>query len=247
MKKRLIPAAALLAAALAFSGTAFAEEQPTDAYGNVIDWDVNGSGNEDGAGLEDLETDASESDAASETYSFQEQAEVFSQMEAAETEAPAETGLLTVKLGDVPSDWSKNNIRLSLYRGNAKEDIFLYRQSDWTQSAQIPVGHYTVYKVETLDGREAFHSDITTFDVTTETAVNLTLSYGDQETVIPDVTEAEETAPMEIDPGMTNHDVQSNGFYIAIIVAAIFVLSGICWIGKRSRDGRDNIDKSSLD
>lgn len=249
MKKRFFTAVAVLSAAIALSGTALAEEYPTDEYGNEITWDVNGAGYEDGAGLEELDEDET---TEAETYSFQEQAEVFSQMQAAETEAPEETGLLTVVLDDVPDSWSQNNIRLSLYRGNVKEDIFLYRQSNWGESIQIPVGHYTVFKVETLDGKEEFHSDISTFDITEKTAVNLTLAYGAQEATAPEVTipdaeNTENTEEIDSDMQVTTKQ-QTMAFLISIVVAAVFILSGLCWIGKRRKRTSDLLDGlSNLD
>jgi hypothetical protein len=186
MMKRFFSVLLALTTTTVISGTTFAIEQQTDEYGNVIDWDTNGYGFEDNAGLEESEDNADQSETAA-TYSFQEQAVVFSQMEAVETEAPGETGLLTVSLCDVPDDWSQNNIKLSLYRGNVKEDIFLYRQSAWSESTQLPIGHYTVYEAKTLDGKEIFHSDINSFDITEESAVNLTLSYGELEKIVPNV------------------------------------------------------------
>lgn len=181
VNRKKIMSGIVLATVLLMPMTAFAEVQ-TDEFGIVMDWDATGNGGEDGAGLE--ETAAITESAVDETYSFEEQADILKQMQEAETTAPTETGLITVTLSNAPDEWSRNNICVTLYRGNVEEKVFLYRQSNWETKEQLPIGHYTVYKVESLDGQTEFHADVNSFDITENNAVTLKLSHGSLETAV---------------------------------------------------------------
>lgn len=251
-KNKMVPVVAVLMAAM-MAGAVYAEEPVTDEYGNTIDWSEE-SGNEDGAGLEtgaNLETGESNTE---ETYSFQEQADVLKQMKEAETQAPSEKGLLTVSLGDMPEKWSENNIRLTLYRGNAQTDILLYRQSGWTASEQIPVGHYTVYRAATVDGTEIFHADTGSFDITENTAVSLVLSYGEKDATVPTLSESEsqEIEDVQANAAMEAKKAQQkNVRNVVLATAGVFALllagfGALIMRAKKSR-GDKGADRSMLD
>lgn len=185
------------------SDTAYAEEPVTDPYGNVITWDTNGSGNEENSGDETIENKY-----VMETYSPEEQEKILQQISEATTEAPSENGWVTISLGDVPEDWSQNNIKLVLYRGNIKETIFLHRQQNWNVSEQLPVGHYTVYKASTINNTEKFHADINTFDVTEDGNVNIILSYGERETPVIKIDDSTDESDKD-ESGNTTEIIQS--------------------------------------
>lgn len=176
---------AMMAMTAFITKASYADEQSVDVYGNVIDWDINeNSDKTDNAGLEKINDNY-----VFEEYSPEEQKKILQQMAEAETEAPSERGWITVSLGEVPEDWSKNNIKIVLYRENAKETFFLHRQLNWQTSTQLPIGHYTVYKAETINGIEKFHADISTFDITENENMNIILSYGDAEIIEPTIPE----------------------------------------------------------
>lgn len=245
-KKEMVPVIAMLMAAM-MAGTVYAEEPATDEYGNTIDWEQ-GYGNEDGAGLENVETPAEQ-----ETYSFGEQADVLGEMAAAETTTPEETGHISISLGDMPSDWSQNNIRVTLYRGNAKEDIYLYRQSDWHADEDIPAGHYTFYKATTVDGKEVFHTDTGSFDISANTGAVLTLSYGESDVTGPaiSVSDLQEIQDSTEQPMQQVREVTQK--YIGIAAAVVGALVGALGIGialhirNLKKDKNMESDKSMLD
>lgn len=244
-KKKVLVVAVLMAAIMA--GSVYAEEPATDEYGNTIDWNEE-SGNEDGAGFKNGE------DSTAETYSFQEQADVLKQMQEAETQAPSAQGLLTVSLGEMPEKWSENNIRLILYRGNAQAVIFLYRQSGWTASEQIPVGHYTVYHAATVDGTETFHADAGSFDITENTAVNLVLSCGEADVAAPTLSASES---QEIENAKANDAMEAKkeqrknirNVVLAAVGVLVLLLAGFGAVIMRAKKFRDDkgADRSMLD
>lgn len=245
-KKKMVPVVAVLMTVM-MAGSVYAEEPATDEYGNTIDWNEE-AGNEDGAGFENGE------DSTAETYSFKEQADVLKQMNEAETQAPSAKGLLTVSLGEKPEKWSENNIRLTLYRGNAQAVIFLYRQSGWTSSEQIPVGHYTVYLAATVDGAETFRADTGSFDITENTAVNLVLSYGEADVAAPTLSASES---QEIEDAKANDAMEVKkeqrknirNVVLATVGVLVLFLAGfgaVIMRAKKSRDGK-GADRSMLD
>lgn len=117
----------------------------TDSFGNEVDWEE-GYGYEDGAGSEKLEEKEQKSEEGSTEYSFSEQVKVLEQMQQYETSAPEETGYISAALTIPDKEWSESNIRVTLYDGGRKEELWLYRQSGWSGRAEIPVGHYTIGK-----------------------------------------------------------------------------------------------------
>lgn len=190
MRKRLIVGLLWGAMTLAVPVTAWAE---TDPFGNEIDWDMSeGSGGEDQAGSERVEESQEIPD-----YDIGEQLEVIGQIQAAETTAPEEKGYVTSTLKIPGKDWSEGNIKITLYDGTRKEEIWLYRQTAWSSRDQLPIGHYTIAKAETADGNYAFSVSPSTFDLAADTPVTLTLSLGTSapEVIIPE----DKATPSETD------------------------------------------------
>lgn len=174
MIKRL-PILVMLMAGV-FSGTALAAKGETDPYGNVIDWeyDPNGLG-EDSIVDDDIEEETASPEATRE-YTPEEQESITAVMKQYETTAPQETGNVSVRLSKAPSDWSGDNITLSVYRGDVKEDISLLAADNWTTDTELPIGHYTVFTAMTNDGSTEFKADLNSFDVTAGTPVTITLT-----------------------------------------------------------------------
>lgn len=112
---------------------------PTDLYGNVIDWDMDGAGGEDAAGDE---SDADRMGAP--TYGTEEQAGILSHL--TETTAPAERGYLHIEC-DLGEEWPGYNVTLALYDGrNKRQDVTVYRQNGYEASELLPAGIYKVYR-----------------------------------------------------------------------------------------------------
>ena len=151
MKNRKLFIALISAALLSTAATpAYAA---TDSFGNEIDWEED-YGYEDAAGSESLPE--TETEQESSEYSFAEQVKVLEQMQQYETTAPTETGYVSASLQSTDKAWSESNIRITLYDGGRKEEFWLYRQSGWSGRQELPIGHYTVSKVETADGNYKF-------------------------------------------------------------------------------------------
>ena len=171
MTRKLLFAALFL---ILSAGRVYAAPGETDEYGNVIDW-IEDTGGEDMAGNE---TDDEVQDSLQDPgYSFLEQAEVLKQMEsaAAETQVPEETGYLNISI-DEPEHWSRGNIQVTLYSGNRKETVWLYRQNEWTFSAKLPIGTYTFDTAKT--SAEEFVSNINTFTIDNDVPVSIVLTEG---------------------------------------------------------------------
>lgn len=172
MKKKSIFVMMLMAAML--SSTSLPVYAVTDSFGNEVDW-TEDYGYEDAAGSETLkETEIEEST----EYSFSEQVKVLEQKQQYETTAPAETGYVSAALQPPSSDWSESNIRITLYDGSRKEEFWLYRQNGWSGRQELPVGHYTIAKAETVDGSYKFTATPSTFDLGENASVPITLTIG---------------------------------------------------------------------
>lgn len=172
MKKKSIFIMMLMSVIL--SSVSFPAYAATDSFGNKIDWEED-YGYEDAAGSEILkETEIEEST----EYSFSEQVKVLEQMQQYETTAPAETGYVAAALQTPSRDWSESNIRIILYDGSRKEEFWLYRQNDWSGRQELPVGLYTIAKVETADGSYKFTATPSTFDLGENASVPITLTLG---------------------------------------------------------------------
>ena len=217
IRKLLFAALCLILSA----GRVYAAPGETDEYGNVIDW-TEDTGGEDMAGNEtDDEVQDSPQDPG---YSFLEQAEVLKQMESAvsETQVPEETGYLTISI-DEPKNWSQGNIRVTLYSGNRKETVWLYRQNGWTASVKLPIGTYTFDIAET--SVEEFVSDINTFTIDNDVPASIVLTEGKnmpQVTITtPPTAESEETPDLPAESRIP----------VAVkIFIGIFTIAGVMWI-----------------
>lgn len=213
---------------------AFASEvsvQETDMFGNPIDWDTNGAGNEDGAG-EETETIAE----TVPEYAFGEQAGVIEEKESieAETTAPSQNGYITVSAETDGKEWSEGNILVTLYRdGNQKEEIWLYRQNSFSERAELPAGHYTFASAKTASGEE-FSANPGTFDITETSPVTIKLTLGvDKPTVsVPDVESSEKVEE-------TVKNQESHIYIWGGVVALGCILGGLSWFAKKRRRSRD--------
>lgn len=194
----------------------------TDSFGNKIDWEED-YGYEDAAGSEILkETEIEEST----EYSFSEQVKVLEQMQQYETTAPAETGYVAAALQTPSRDWSESNIRIILYDGSRKEEFWLYRQNDWSGRQELPVGLYTIAKVETADGSYKFTATPSTFDLGENASVPITLTLGASKpkVEIPDDLATASNTTSESPKEDTSRSVIP---FIAIITITIIAVVGI--------------------
>lgn len=111
----------------------------TDSYGNEVDWDVDGSGNEEGAGAE-CEADRMEGP----TYGVKEQEEILENIR--EIPETLEKGWLSVK-GSFGDEWPGYNATVAFYDENHKRvEIMVYSQNDFEGKEEVPKGIYKVYR-----------------------------------------------------------------------------------------------------
>ncbi len=111
----------------------------TDLYGNELDWDMDGSGNEEGAGVEG-KVDRMEGP----TYGAREQEEILENIR--EIPETLEKGWLSVK-GNFGEDWPGYNVTVALYDENYKRvEVTIYSQNDFEVKREIPMGSYKVYR-----------------------------------------------------------------------------------------------------
>lgn len=215
----------------------------TDSFGNEVDWEE-GYGYEDGAGSEKLEEKEQKSEEGSTEYSFSEQVKVLEQMQQYETSAPEETGYISAALTIPDKEWSESNIRVTLYDGGRKEELWLYRQSGWSGRAEIPVGHDTIGKAESADENYEFTVSPSTFDLVENgtVALDLTLGTSKPQVVIPD---GLATAADAENPAPPQEDAKSAIPYAVVIVAVVLVLLivavvSVIKVRKERKDGYRN-------
>lgn len=111
----------------------------TDSYGNELDWDMDGTGNEDGAG-DECETDRMEGP----TYGAKEQKEILESIR--EIPETLEKGWLSVK-GRFGDEWLGYNVTVAFYDENHKRvEITVYSQNDFEIKKEVPEGIYKVYR-----------------------------------------------------------------------------------------------------
>ncbi len=111
----------------------------TDLYGNVVEWDIHGNGDEDEAGRE---TGSDRMEAP--TYSQEEQNHVLEYRK--ETAEASEKGWLCVK-GYMGGDWPGYNITVALYDTNNKRlETTIYSQNGFETKEELPVGVYKIYR-----------------------------------------------------------------------------------------------------
>lgn len=137
---------------------AYAAQGETDMYGNPIDWDENGIGNEDDDGSDDTFSEDSliipDNEEKSSAPSDETSGGHESQTDIYETTAPREEAHSTdsVKVGtvivkfSVPDNWGRDDIILGLYNKTEGEkyDISLYHDQGYKSEALLPVGAYEV-------------------------------------------------------------------------------------------------------
>lgn len=222
-----------------------AQELETDMFGNPIDWDQNAVGGEEQAGLETDGGSAGQKEP--ETYSFQEQVDILKEMEQYETTAPTETGFITVSLADMEDDWSQENIKVELSRGNASEEIWLYRQSGWAGREELPIGHYTFYRAQTADGAYQFSCNKNSFDISHHGNVSIALTMGVSK---PDVSIIPETISKPATPSngskqdkQEQSHLNKGGVFFTCIAIIVFIglFLGIKILPKRKEGYRNDL------
>lgn len=231
---------ALISAAL-LSITAIPIYAANDSFGNEIDWEED-YGYEDAAGSETLPETETEQENAE--YSFSEQVKVLEQMQQYETTAPVETGYVSASLQTPSKDWSESNIRIALYDGSRKEEFWLYRQNGWSGRQELPVGHYTIAKAETADGSYKFTATPSTFDLSENASVPITLALGTSKLKV-DIPDDLATAS-NTTPELPKEDTTKSAIpYVAIIITAVTVIisvaaASILKIRKDKKNGFSN-------
>lgn len=216
----------------------------TDSFGNEIDWEED-YGYEDTAGSETLkEVEIDEST----EYSFSEQVKVLEQMQQYETTAPTQTGYVSASLQTPSSNWSESNIRIILYSGSRKEEFWLYRQNGWSGRQELPVGHYTVAKAETANGDYKFTVTPSTFDLSENASVPITLTIGTSKPKVEipdDLATASNTIPNPPKEDVTKSVIP----FIAIIIVAITAIVGIVAVSilKIRKDKKNGFNNNLFD
>lgn len=161
---------------------AFAAQGETDIYGNPIDWDESGIGNEDDAGSDDTfaenslilpDKEEKSSDLVEDTASVEDAPSSFS--ETTTTEAATDssdltpTGTVIVNF-HVPDNWGKDDIVLGLYNitEGEKYDVPLYHDRGYKAEVSLPVGTYEVRSANVsgdLINAQPIHSDTSDFEL----------------------------------------------------------------------------------
>lgn len=114
-------------------------QNPTDPYGNRVEWDMQGSGNEEGAGSE-MKEDRMEAP----TYDAKEQEEILESLH--EKDEVPEKGWLCAK-GDLGDNWPGYNVTVALYDRNHKRmEMTLYSQNGFEVKREVPIGSYKIYR-----------------------------------------------------------------------------------------------------
>lgn len=110
-----------------------------DLYGNPVEWDIHGKGDEDGAGSE---TGFDRMEAP--TYGQEEQDGILEYRK--ETEEASEKGWLCIK-GDMGEDWPGYNITIAFYdRNNKRLETTIYNQNGFEAKEELPAGIYKIYR-----------------------------------------------------------------------------------------------------
>lgn len=116
-------------------------ENPTDLYGNKMEWDVQGSGREDEAGYE---TNADMMEAP--TYNAKEQEEILEGLQTTDGEKTAGTGRLCIA-GNLGDGWPGYNITVALYDDSQRHvEVTLYSQDSFVTKRELPAGRYKIYR-----------------------------------------------------------------------------------------------------
>ena len=187
MKRRVLGSVLTVLMSLVLVFPVYAEEvAPTDPYsGEPIEWDVNGSGEEDDVSSEQAES------IPEQTYSFGELVEIREQSQK-EDESHVSTQYMHLSVpGYADRDWSESNILVTLYRdGYHKEEVWLYRQQGFEADVRMPVGRYTFGKAEAKDGTRLYTAD-NTVELTTDKMGEIRLQFVSTAVQDEDVTVAE--------------------------------------------------------
>lgn len=116
-------------------------ENPTDLYGNKMEWDVQGSGREDKAGYE---ADADMMEAP--TYSAKEQKEILESFRMADETETAGKGWLRIR-GNLGDSWPGYNITVAFYDDSQRRvELTLYSQDSFVSKRKLPAGRYKIYR-----------------------------------------------------------------------------------------------------
>lgn len=205
-----------------------------DVNGNPIDWDTNGSGGEEGAGLEtsvDLMEGAEISEEEKESV-----AAVLEDIPVQET--AEESGSLRIAF-EPGKGWADYTVCVTLYDSNFKKQLlYLYPQNDYQLTKELPAGHYQIYKMEVPGDKNDDYPivyDMPEFDITADGLVQITAKSSLRH-VSPVETSPAETQGQLVEEAKKQNIVFSEIFIIisAVVIVAI-ILGAVMAIKNRRR------------
>lgn len=201
-------------------------ESPTDLYGNIMEWDAQGSGSEDEAGSE---TGADMMEAP--TYSEKEQEKILEGFRAAEGRRLAEKGWLRIQ-GTLGDGWPGYNITVALYDDSQRRvEMTLYSQDGFVAKRELPAGRYKVYRAyvpgDENGNRYPLVVSDSSIEVERDRTAELTVWRAVNGSTVEEITglEYQEGKEAEQPPVKVSKDIRA----VAIIgfVLLIFLVSGL--------------------
>ena len=210
---------------LAGTGTARAEERPTDPYtGEVITWDIHGVGEEELAGLpENQGRDQSVEEQIQDQFDVLKQ--IYRNESAAETDGRATT---TCRL-EIPDyeafELNQSNVTVILRGDGGTETFTLYRQSGFKTVEQLKVGRYSLVSAKTIDGSMIFRMEAPWIEVTSSGENVFSLYPGKGNITTSDITISSDLATVEdVETGQENNRT-SIVIIILIVMITLIVIS----------------------
>jgi hypothetical protein len=183
-------------------------ESSTDLYGSEIGWNIQGSGNEDGAGYE---TEADRMEAP--TYSEKEQEEILENLQAVEETETAGKGWLCIK-GNLGDEWPGYNITVALYNSRCRRvEITLYSQDDFVAKRELTIGTYKVYRAYVPGDENGSHYPLVVSDSSIEVKQGkigeLMVWRAEDISIENKITESQYQEEREPEPSANSADIQA--------------------------------------
>ena len=211
------------------------EERPTDPYtGEVITWDINGNGEEEGAGLPENQGNGQTPEA-----NIQEEFDALLQIYRNESEWETDGRVLTSCHISIPDyetyDWNQSNVRV-LLRGKGETIVItLYKQSGFEAVEQIKTGRYAFVSAQTVDGSMSFRPEEPWIEVTDVDENSITLYPAKANISASDISiSAElETVPDRVLNNEKTDEQKAFGVILKVISVAVagFVLAAVVAVG----------------
>ena len=207
---------------LAGTGTARAEERPTDPYtGELITWDIHGVGEEELAGLpENQGRDQSVEE------QIQDQFDVLKQIYRNESAAETDGRVTTTCRLEIPDyeafEWNQSNVTVILRGDGGTETFTLYRQSGFKTVEQMKVGRYSLVSAKTIDGSMIFRMEAPWIEVTSSGENVFSLYPGKGNITTSDIKISDDLETVE--DSETAPENHKNG---VIIIASIVIITFI--------------------